>query len=236
MRVMKEEIEIEKQLRIDEYEKNQLQITKLKVDLVKEQSKQQRLTEVLEDEAKKRDHAERQLIEFDLKLEEEKKKLRKESSKLEVKLEDEKKRSFSLDLRYRALESARSETETDREMLELTCKETITRLEAMSSQEEWWNNMCGVMTPLILMLSTMSDRRECDKIKCMLQQVVDDPSSYERNFLLKNIDEDGEDVTVVLTSTLTKNDDEITDAEMECSRGHDIDDNTDDEDTNASKE
>merc|ERR1711971_136432 len=132
--------------------------------------------------------------------------------------------SFSLDLRYRSLEQARHKTETDREMLELTCKETITRLEAMSSQEEWWNNMCGVMTPLILMLSTMSDRRECDKIKCMLQQVVDDPSSYERNFLLKNIDEDGEDVTVVLTSTLTKNDDEITVEEMECSRGHDIDD------------
>ena len=37
----------------------------------------------------------------------------------------------------------------------------------------------------------------------MLQQVVRDPSSYERNFLHKNIDEDGEDVTVDLTNNNT---------------------------------
>merc|ERR1712238_625778 len=107
------------------------------------------------------------------------------NAELEAKLEDEKKRSYSLDLRYRALEFSRRKTENDREMLELTCTETVTRLDAMASQEEWWNNACGVMSPLILMLSTMSDRRECEKIKAMLQQVVEDPSSYERDFLLK---------------------------------------------------
>ena len=196
-------MEIEKQLRLDEQGMNHLQITKLKVDLVKEQSKQQRLTEVLEEEASKRDAAERKNVTFDARLDEEKKKLQKEIHALENKLDVETKRSFSLDLRYRALESARGRTETDRELLELTCKETITRLDAMSSQEEWWNNACGVMTPLILMLSTMNDRRECEKIKGMLQQVVRDPSSYERNFLHKNIDEDGEDVTVDLTNNNT---------------------------------
>jgi len=203
MRVLQEEVEIEKQLRLDEQGMNHLQITKLKVDLVKEQSKQQRLTEVLEEEASKRDAAERKNVTFDARLDEEKKKLQKEIHALENKLDVETKRSFSLDLRYRALESARGRTETDRELLELTCKETITRLDAMSSQEEWWNNACGVMTPLILMLSTMNDRRECEKIKGMLQQVVRDPSSYERNFLHKNIDEDGEDVTVDLTNNNT---------------------------------
>merc|ERR1712238_187090 len=91
-------------------------------------------------------------------------------------IKEEKKRSYSLDLRYRALEFSRRKTENDREMLELTCTETVTRLDAMASQEEWWNNACGVMSPLILMLSTMSDRRECEKIKAMLQQVVEDPS------------------------------------------------------------
>merc|ERR1712028_273301 len=139
---------------------------------------------------------------FDARLDEEKRKLQKEIHALENKLDVETKRSFSLDLRYRALESARGRTETDRELLELTCKETITRLDAMSSQEEWWNNACGVMTPLILMLSTVNDRRECEKIKGMLQQVVRDPSSYERNFLLKNVGEDGEDYTVGTISNI----------------------------------
>merc|ERR1712238_294687 len=77
------------------------------------------------------------------------------NAELEAKLEDEKKRSYSLDLRYRALEFSRRKTENDREMLELTCTETVTRLDAMASQEEWWNNACGVMSPLILTLSNI---------------------------------------------------------------------------------
>jgi len=204
-------VQVEKQLRIDENNKTEEQIKKLKIDLIKEEQNQYRLTKVLEDEATKREKAERKLSVFDFKLEEEKKKLCLMNAKLEMKLEEEKKRSYSLDLRYRALEFSRRKTESDREMLELTCTEIITRLDAMSSQEEWWNNACGVMSPLILMLSTMSDRRECEKIKSMLQQVVEDPSSYERDFLLKNIGEDGEDYTVGTLSnvgTLSKVDDD----------------------------
>merc|ERR1712238_60206 len=204
---LQEEVRDNKQGHIDE------NIRTLKVDLIKEEQKQYRLAKVLEDEATKREAAERKLVQFDLNLEEEKKKLCKMNAELEAKLEDEKKRSHSLDLRYRALEFSRRKTENDREMLELTCTETVTRLDAMASQEEWWNNACGVMSPLILMLSTMSDRRECEKIKRMLQQVVEDPSSYERDFLLKNVGEDGEEYTVGTLSnvgTLSKMDEDDT--------------------------
>merc|ERR1719148_466466 len=200
--VLQAEVRDNKQVHIDENIKTHEQIRTLKVDLIKEEQKQYRLAKVLEDEATKREAAERKLVQFDLELEEEKKKLCKMNAELEAKWEEEKKRSYSLDLRYRALEFSRRKTENDREMLELTCTETVTRLDAMASQEEWWNNACGVMSPLILMLSTMSDRRECEKIKNMLQQVVEDPSSYERDFLLKNVGEDGEDYTVGTLSNI----------------------------------
>jgi len=209
--VLQAEVRDNKQVHIDENIKTHEQIRTLKVDLIKEEQKQYRLAKVLEDEATKREAAEKKLVQFDLDLEDEKKKLCKMNAELEAKLEEEKKRSYSLDLRYRALEFSRRKTESDREMLELTCTETVTRLDAMSSQEEWWNNACGVMSPLILMLSTMSDRRECEKIKHMLQQVVEDPSSYERDFLLKNVGEDGEEYTVGTLSnvgTLSKMEDD----------------------------
>ena len=217
----------EKQLRIDQNSMNDQQLTTIKVDLVKEQQKHYRLTKVLEDEAEKREIAELKLTSFDSKLEEEKNKLRSINSKLEAKLVEQKKQSYGLNLRYGALESALLKTEADREMLELTCTEIITRLEAMSSQGEWWNNACGVMSPLILMLSTMSDRGECEKIKSMLQEVVVDPSSYERNFLLKNINEDGDDVTCL---TREENDDTIIDDDDD-----DDDDDMDDIDDEQSR-
>ena len=225
LNVLKEEMKIEKQLRIDQNSMNDQHLTTIKVELVKEQQKHHRLTKVLEDEAEKREIAELKLTSFDSKLEEEKNKLRSINRKLEAKLEEQKNQSYGLNLRYGALESALHKTEADREMLELTCRETIARLEAMSNQGEWWNNACGVMSPLILMLSTMSDRGECEKIRSMLQEVVVDPSCYERNFLLKNIDEDGDDVTCL---TREENEDIDTDDD-------DDDDDMDDIDNGQSR-
>merc|ERR1712194_452949 len=123
----------------------------------------------------KRKLAERILVKFDSKLDEENKRSYSMNAKLEAKLEEEKKQSDDLDIRCRALELSQRKKENDREILELTCTETITRLDVMSSQEKFWNNECGSgMSPLMLMFSTMSDRRECEKIKAMVQQVVED--------------------------------------------------------------
>mmetsp|Transcript_16704 Transcript_16704/g.19263 ORF Transcript_16704/g.19263 Transcript_16704/m.19263 type:complete len:277 (-) Transcript_16704:216-1046(-) len=172
------EVQVVKQLRIDENNKTHEQIRTLKVDLLKAKKKQYQLAKAVDDEVMKRKLAERILVKFDSKLEEEKKRLYSMKAKLEAKLEEEKKRSYDLDIRFRALELLQRKKENDREILELTCTETITRLDVMSSQDEWWNNACGsVMSPLILMFSTMSDRRECEKIKAMLQQVVEDQLS-----------------------------------------------------------
>lgn len=199
---IQDELKTERSLRAEDRAMDLQQINTSKVELLKLQQKQSQLALVLDEESKKREAAERKVLTFDLKLNEDMQKLQRLNAKLEDRFDEEKKRSYSLDLRYRALEVARERAKTDREMLELTCKEVITRLDAMSSQEEWWNNTCSFMSPLILMLSTMHDRRECEKIKSMISQAVDDPSSYERNYLLKNVNEDGEDVTVCDSNTM----------------------------------
>ena len=147
-----------------------------------------------------------------MKVEEEKKRLRSLHAALEKKLAAEQKRSYSFHLRYKACESSRRKTEKERKMLELTCTETVKRLEAISSQKAWLHDACGVLSPFIMMFSTRSDRRECEKIKAMLQQVIEDPSSYERYFWLKSIgaeggdDDDTVDGTLSNVGTMSKSD------------------------------
>jgi len=179
-------VQIGNKLRIDENNKTHEQIRALQVDLLNEEQKRYRLAKVLEDEAMKREATERKLVTFDSKVDEEKKKLYSMNAMLEAKLDEEKKRSYSFDLRYRVLELSRRKAENDRQMLELTCTGIVKRLDVMSRQEEGWNNACGsssaMMSPFILTLSTMSDRRECEKIKALLQQVMEDQLSQKNKY------------------------------------------------------
>merc|ERR1719148_592785 len=69
------EVRDNKQVHIDENIKTHEQIRTLKVDLIKEEQKQYRLAKVLEDEATKREAAEKKLVQFDLDLEDEKKEI-----------------------------------------------------------------------------------------------------------------------------------------------------------------
>jgi len=178
-------VQIGNKLRIDENNKTHEQIRALQIDLLNEEQKRYQLAKELEEEAMKREAAERKLVTFDTKVDEEKKKLSSMNAMLEAKLDEEKKRSYSFDLRYRVLELSRRKSENDRQMLELTCIGIVRRLDAMARQEEGLNNACGtcsVLSPFILMLSTMSDRRECEKIKALLQQVVEDQLSQKNKY------------------------------------------------------
>jgi len=178
------------------------QIRTLEVVVIKKGQKNYQLAKVVKHEATKREAIEHKLGTFHVKVEEEKKRLHSIHAALEKKLAAEKKRSYSFDLRYKACESSRRKTEKERKMFELTCTETVTRLEAMSSQKAWLHDACGVLSPFLMMFSTRSDRRECEKMKAMLQQVIEDPLSYERYFWLKSIgcaeggDGDDDDDTV----------------------------------------
>jgi len=173
------------------------QIRTLEVVVIKKGQKNYQLAKVVKHEATKRETIERKLGTFHVKVEEEKKRLHSIHAALEKKLAAEKKRSYSFDLRYKACESSRRKTEKERKMFELTCTETVSRLEALSNQQAWLHDACGVFSPFLMMFSTRSDRRECEKIKAMLQQVIEDPLSYERYFWLKSIGcaegDDGDD-------------------------------------------
>lgn len=118
----------------------------------------------------------------------------KANALLEAELDKEKKKSYDFDLRYRALERAQNKIETDREMYELTVKDTIKRLDAMTTNDV--GGGCG-LSHLVFLMDAVSDRSECSQIKKMLQQVVNDPLTYERNFLREDIaDEEREEEPV----------------------------------------
>merc|ERR1712238_622545 len=156
--------------------------------LRQEEKKRDRLTKVFEEEALQRESTERQLVTFDSKVDDDKEKLSLVNAMLEAKLDEEKKRSYSFDLRIRVLELSKRKTENDRRMLELTCTGIVKRLDVMSRQEEGWNHACGgttsssVLSPFVLMFSTMKDRRECENIKVLLQQVVEDQLSQKNKY------------------------------------------------------
>eukprot|EP00536_Pseudo-nitzschia_multiseries_P012927 jgi/Psemu1/309541/fgenesh1_kg.522_\ len=68
-------------------------------------------------------------------------------------------------------------------MFELSVKETIKRLENIVHSDDWGTSCGGLLGALTMMMSSENDHVECARIKSMLQQVVQDPMAYERNFL-----------------------------------------------------
>eukprot|EP00751_Fragilariopsis_kerguelensis_P045933 CAMPEP_0170992962 /NCGR_PEP_ID=MMETSP0736-20130129/10051_1 /TAXON_ID=186038 /ORGANISM="Fragilariopsis kerguelensis, Strain L26-C5" /LENGTH=763 /DNA_ID=CAMNT_0011418511 /DNA_START=67 /DNA_END=2358 /DNA_ORIENTATION=+ len=186
------EAHVQKQVQSDENIQIHEQLRTLEVVVIKKGQKNYQLAKVVKHEATKREGVERNLATFHVKVEEETKRLISRHVELEKKLKEEQKRSYSFDLRYKACESSRRKTEKERKMFELTCTETVSRLEALSNQQAWLHDACGVFSPFLMMFSTRSDRRECEKIKAMLQQVIEDPLSYERYFWLKSIGAEGD--------------------------------------------
>eukprot|EP00534_Pseudo-nitzschia_fraudulenta_P007166 CAMPEP_0201194670 /NCGR_PEP_ID=MMETSP0851-20130426/149538_1 /ASSEMBLY_ACC=CAM_ASM_000631 /TAXON_ID=183588 /ORGANISM="Pseudo-nitzschia fraudulenta, Strain WWA7" /LENGTH=657 /DNA_ID=CAMNT_0047481377 /DNA_START=16 /DNA_END=1989 /DNA_ORIENTATION=+ len=155
-----------------------------RVEVAKEKQKQQALDKKMKELTAKLEIAERKAKAMESKMELEKKKLCKANAIIEADLEKEKKKSHGLLKRLRAMELAQNRTESDREMYELSVKETIKRLETIITIDDSWS-ACG-MGPLILILSALGDRQECEQIKDMLQSVLKEPMSYERDYLLKN--------------------------------------------------
>lgn len=170
---------LEQQIEAYEFKKEET-----KVEVAMERQKNSSLQRQLLEAIKECEAAKQKLKKIEGGVEEERETLCKANALLEAELEEEKKKSHSLDKRYRAMEAAHFKTEVDREMYELTVKDTIKRLDDMYVVEDEYAG-CG-LEAFILMLSATGDRQDCSKIKGMLQQVLKDPLSYERDFLCNN--------------------------------------------------
>ena len=103
---------------------------------------------------------------------------------LKTELDIEKKRTEAFKKRYREIETTQHKIKSDRENYELTIKETIKQLDAITTYDEPYGG-CG-MGHFIMLISSISDRRECRQIKNMLEKVVKDPQSYVRDYLTKD--------------------------------------------------
>eukprot|EP00537_Pseudo-nitzschia_pungens_P005875 CAMPEP_0172357198 /NCGR_PEP_ID=MMETSP1060-20121228/1574_1 /TAXON_ID=37318 /ORGANISM="Pseudo-nitzschia pungens, Strain cf. cingulata" /LENGTH=726 /DNA_ID=CAMNT_0013077741 /DNA_START=99 /DNA_END=2279 /DNA_ORIENTATION=- len=187
-------VDAERKLRADQEERQEFFAKEKDFAIAKEIGKQMSLQKIIDREIEKREAVEAQLEATEARMETEKQALCQANANLEAKLEAEQKRSYSLKLRMQALENARSKTESDREMYELTVRETIKRLENIVNPDEWWAS-CGGLATVMMLMSTENDHMECARIKAMLQNVIRDPISYERDYLLQL-----DDLTAVSTS------------------------------------
>eukprot|EP00535_Pseudo-nitzschia_heimii_P000226 CAMPEP_0197184000 /NCGR_PEP_ID=MMETSP1423-20130617/8952_1 /TAXON_ID=476441 /ORGANISM="Pseudo-nitzschia heimii, Strain UNC1101" /LENGTH=632 /DNA_ID=CAMNT_0042634699 /DNA_START=74 /DNA_END=1972 /DNA_ORIENTATION=+ len=186
MEEMTSEREVEKKVLKNEIDAYEFKKEETKVEVAKEKQKQQSLQHELD--KLRRDH---EKLQASYKRSQEKSvsvhtELCKANAILEAELEKEKKKSRSLDQKYSTVKRSQSKIETDREMYELTVRDTIKRLDAMTSYDEAGG--CGLGT-LVFLISALSDHDECAQIKAMLEQVVKDPLIYERNYLMKNVEE-----------------------------------------------
>jgi len=141
----------------------------------------------LEEEAMKWQEADRDLKRLASKLEDTKKAWADEKKELHKELELARARAAAIERRQKAREKAHAKKEDDCEMYELSIKEINARLEAMAMKDEWLmcGSMASVIGPLMMLINASSDRRECEEIRTMLTDVINDPSSYERNYLSK---------------------------------------------------
>ena len=110
-----------------------------------------------------------------------KEKLVTQNKRIELKIQQEQQKLSRLELRYRTLEQVHAKTNTDCDLFKLKCQQVSQLLHLMLTRNERQMEgiVCGdrvscVMTPLLHILSTMEDRRECEKIKVFTQQTVDD--------------------------------------------------------------
>ncbi len=110
--------------------------------------------------------------------------MRKTNGLLQTELDIEKKKTEAFKQRYREIETAQHKIKSDRENYELTIKETIKQLDAITTYDDPYGG-CG-MGQFIMLISSISDRRECRQIKKMLERVVKDPQSYVRDYLSKD--------------------------------------------------
>mmetsp|Transcript_24094 Transcript_24094/g.50835 ORF Transcript_24094/g.50835 Transcript_24094/m.50835 type:complete len:693 (-) Transcript_24094:426-2504(-) len=188
----------QQKLQEEHEEKREFWLGQHKFELAKHVQKQMSLQNLLDKETEKRKGAEQKLNRVESRAKDDKKALCKANAILEAKLEEEEKKCYSLDMRCRALENARIKTENDREMFELTVRETIKRLDNITNPDadEWWSS-CGGIDSLMMMLGTVGDHKECDRIKSMLKQVIVDPMAYERNYLHMGV---CDDTTLMSTS------------------------------------
>lgn len=145
----------------------------------------------------------------------EKYELCKTNGLLQTELDIEKKKTEAFKKRYREIETAHHKIKSDRENYELTIKETIKQLDAITTYDEPYG-ACGV-GQFIMLISSISDRRECRQIKKMLERVVKDPQSYVRDYLSKDptrrILDDGTCITDGETLFNNFDDDILTDGE-----------------------
>ena len=171
-----------------------------KFEVAREKQKQLKLQHKLDATRKECETLECKLKMLEKREEKDKAELCKANAVLEAELEKEKKKSFTLNGRYREIETAQFRLESDRENYELTIKEAIKQLEVITTYDEPYG-ACG-LGYIILLLSSIGDRKECEQIKTMLQQVIKDPQTYERDFLLKNkTDEEVTDSDSFMTHT-----------------------------------
>lgn len=202
MEKMRADVELEKEELAKQIDAYNFKKEETKVEVAKEKVKQHNLQQELDHVRK-----EYEALKIISKKNQEKSasihdELCKANAILEADLDAEKKKSYNIDQKYREMKRAQNKIETDREMFELSVKDTIKRLDALTSYEEAGG--CG-LGGLIFLISAMSDRAECTQIKTMLQQVVKDPLTYERNYLLKNMSyEDHTVATLGDDSTLDK--------------------------------
>lgn len=155
-----------------------------KFDVAKEKSKVLKIEHELLSKVRECESLTRKLKKLESRAEADKAELCKANALLEAELEEVKKKNYSLSQRFRATETSQIKTESDREMFEMTIKETIKQLDALTTEDESSYGGCG-LGHLIMLISAMSDRSECMQIKSMLQQVLKDPQTYERDFLMK---------------------------------------------------
>lgn len=209
MEEMEVELAMEKKALKQEIESYEFKQEETKVEVAKANQKKHSLQRQLDEVSKECETAQRKLKKLEGKVEDNKAALCKANALLEAELDAEKKKSYSLNQRFRTMEVAQNKVETDREMFELTIKETIKQLDSITTCEETYG-ACG-LEPLIMLISALNDRSECEQIKSMLQRVVKDPLTYERDYLLKNrtIEEDGNDIGSSDTSFLTLSKDDF---------------------------
>ena len=208
MEDMEVELAMEKKALKQEIESYEFKQEETKIEVARARQKEHNLQHQLDAMTKECETAQRKLKKLQGKVEDNKATLCKANALLEAELDAEKKKSYSLAQRFRTMEVAQNKVETDREMFELTIKETIKQLDSITTVEETYG-ACG-LEHVIMLISALNDRSECDQIKSMLQQVVKDPLTYERDYLLKNrtVEEDGNDIGISDTSFLTLSKDE----------------------------
>lgn len=184
MRKLKNDLESEKKGLEEEKESYQYNQTKTKAEIIIVKKDQKLLQKILEDVSRDCETAQNKLKKLEAKASKEKTELSKTNARLEAELEKEKKKSHGLSLRYKAIEVAQNKVEIDKEMFKMTIKETIKQLDAITEIEQVYGP-CG-LGHLIMLLSAMNDKQECDQIKFMLKQVMADPQSFERDYGMKS--------------------------------------------------